>query len=82
MSTPTPTSTTETPAIPAQPMRGTILVGAVLGAALGAAAAYAFSRRNNRPQKITAGQVFKAGMLLLGTARQLAALLEEAAEEG
>ncbi len=56
-----------------------LVVGAFAGALLGAAAAYFWARQHNAPKRLDRSQALKAGMLLLGTARQLAALLADEA---
>ncbi|HFC08623.1 MAG TPA: hypothetical protein ENJ54_02025 [Chloroflexi bacterium] len=84
MNSPTPMATPETTLpVVQEPQQGKmILLGALVGAMAGAALAYAYSRRGGaRKVRLSASSAFKAGMLLLGTARQLVALLEEAEEE-
>ncbi len=56
-----------------------LVVGAFAGAVLGAAAAYFWARQQGAPKRLDRSRALKAGMLLLGTARQLAALLADEA---
>ncbi len=56
----------------------TVLAGALVGAAVGAALAYTLAKKQRTVRlRLSAGQAVKMGMVLLGAARQLAALLEE-----
>ncbi len=79
MSTPTLQSEADAPARAGRAGQGSlILFGAVAGALTGAALAYLFGRRTGKQEiRLSATRALKAGMLLLGTARQLAALLDE-----
>ncbi len=70
---------TEKAIVGAEVPPGVLIVGAFAGAMLGAAAAYFWARQQGAPRRLDRSRALKAGMLLLGTARQLAALL---AEEG
>ncbi len=76
------TSPAEAAPVPAQEgaVSGTtVLAGALIGAAVGAALAYTLAQKQRTARlHLTAGQAVKMGMVLLGAARQLAALLEEA----
>ncbi len=84
MNSPTPMKTAETtlPAAQETQQGKVILLGALVGAMAGAALAYVYSRQGEgRKMRLSPARAFKAGMLLLGTARQLAALLEEVEEE-
>jgi hypothetical protein len=85
MSTPMPMATPEVDTLPAQhesQAGKAVLLGALAGAVAGAALAYAYTRQSGgRKGRLSAARAFKAGMLLLGTARQLAALLEEGEDE-
>ncbi len=56
-----------------------VALGAVAGALVGAAVAYALARQKGAVKQVKPAQALKAGMLVLGTLRQLAALLEEEA---
>ena len=56
-----------------------LLLGAFAGAIFGAAAAYLWAKRQGVEARLDGKRALKAGMLLLGTARQLAALLAEEA---
>ncbi len=55
----------------------TVAAGAMLGAMAGAGLAYVAARRNPRALRLSTPQALKMGMLLLGTFRQIAAMLEE-----
>jgi len=55
-----------------------ILAGALVGAAVGAALAYAWAREARASRlHLSPSKAIKLSMVLLGTARQMAALLEE-----
>ena len=64
---------------PARPNTASVAVGALVGALAGAALAHALTRRS-AAVRISSRTVLKAGVLLLGTMRQLAALLAEEEE--
>lgn len=58
----------------------TLLVGAVLGALVGAGAAYLLIQRADReqiPVKVSAGEGVRLGLLVFGLLRQVAVLGEE-----
>jgi len=54
-----------------------LLLGAAAGALVGAAIVYAVARQRPARVRLTPVQAVKAGALMLGTLRQLAALMEE-----
>jgi len=54
-----------------------LLLGAAAGALVGAALVYAVARQRSTSVRLTPMQAVKAGALVLGTLRQLAALMEE-----
>ena len=54
-----------------------VLLGAAAGALVGAAVVYTLARQKSVTVQLKPAQALKAGMLVLGTMRQLAALLEE-----
>ena len=56
-----------------------VALGAAVGALAGAAVIYALARRKTVTVQIKPAQALKAGALVLGTLRQLAALLAEEA---
>ncbi len=60
-----------------QEKRKIILAGALIGALVGAGAAYVLARnaeKEGKPLQVTTTQGMKLGMLLLGTLRQIAQL--------
>ena len=56
-----------------------VALGAAVGALAGAALIYALARRKTVAVRVKPAQALKAGALLVGTMRQLAALLAEEA---
>jgi len=77
-----PTAPDETPpenTALARPNTTAVIAGAVLGALAGATLAHALTRRP-AAVRLSSRTALKAGVLLLGTMRQLAALLAEEEE--